>query len=184
MRLGLISFEFDVAITYLEQLSLERLNSLPLYEEPFHLLIPDNDWFRGRTSVSWSEAAALPLCLLSPQTHERQITDKAFASVGCAPRPRLESNAMIALAVHAIQSESATVVPRYFIESIGGMTKARLLLLERPALSQHVGLVWLKGNPMLPMTKAVVELMENALEEGLVARELAQARTSDGRAGP
>ena len=64
------------------------------------------------------------------------------------------------------------MVPRYFIESIGGMTKARLLLLEKPTISQHVGLVWLKGNPMLPMTKAVVELMEGALEHGLVAREL------------
>ena len=173
MRLGLMNFEFDAAITYLEQLSLDQLSSLPLYEEPFHLLVPDNDWFRGRTRVSWSEAATLPLCLLSPQTHERQITDKAFASAGCAPRPRLESNAMIALAVHAVQGESATVVPRYFIESIGGMAKARLLLLEEPMISQHVGLVWLKGNPMLPMTKAVVELMEDALERGLVTRELA-----------
>ena len=175
MRLGLMNFEFDAAITYLEQLSLDQLNSLSLYEEPFHLLVPDNDWFRGRTSVSWSEAATLPLCLLSPQTHERQITDKAFASVGCTPRPRLESNAMIALAVHAIQGESATVVPRYFIESIGGMAKARLLLLEEPTISQHVGLVWLKGTPMLPMTKAVVELMEDALEHGLVSRELGGA---------
>ena len=102
-----------------------------------------------------AEAAELPLCLLSPQTHERQITDKAFASAGCTPRPRLESNAMIALAVHAVQGESATVVPRYFIESIGGMAKARLLLLEKPTVSQPVGLVWLKGDPMLPMTKAV-----------------------------
>ena len=83
MRLGLTNFEFDVAITYLEQLSSDdQLHSLPLYEEPFHLLIPDNDWFRGRTTVSWAEAATLPLCLLSPHTHERQITDKAVESAG------------------------------------------------------------------------------------------------------
>ena len=174
MQLGLTKFEFDVAITYLEQLSsLDRLDSLPLYEEPFYLLIPDNDWFRGRTSVSWSEAATLPLCLLSPQTHERQITDRAFASAGCTPRPRLESNAMIALAVHTVQGESATVVPRYFIESIGGMANSRLLLLEKPTISQHVGLVWLKGDPLLPMTKAVVELMEHALANGLVSQDRA-----------
>ena len=80
---------------------------------------------------------------------------------------------MIALAVHAVQGESATVVPRYFIESIGGMAQARLLLLEKPTISQPVGLVWLKGDPMLPMTKAVVELMEDALERGLVSQERA-----------
>ena len=78
---------------------------------------------------------------------------------------------MIALAVHAVQGERATVVPRHFIESIGGIAKARLLLLEKPTISQHVGLVWLKGDPMLPMTKAVVELMEDALNRGLVSRE-------------
>ena len=175
MRLGLVNFEFDVAITYLEQLaSGDQLASLPLYEEPFHLLVPDNDWFRGRSTVTWAEAATLPLCLLSPQTHERQITDKAFASAGCAPRPRLESNAMIALAVHAVQGESATVVPRYFIESIGGMARSRLLLLEKPTISQRVGLVWLKGDPMLPMTKAVVDLMQDAHERGLVYPEREQ----------
>ena len=80
---------------------------------------------------------------------------------------------MIALAVHAVQGESATVVPRYFIESIGGMAGARLLLLEKPAISQRVGLVWLKGDPMLPMTKAVVSLMEEALSLGLITRERA-----------
>ena len=32
-----------------------------------------------------------------------QITDKTFANADCTPRPRLESNAMIALAVHAVQ---------------------------------------------------------------------------------
>jgi len=172
MRLGLVNFEFDIAITYLEQLaSDDQLDSLPLYEEPFHLLIPDNDWFRGRKTVTWAEAAKLPLCLLSPRTHERRITDQAFASAGCTPRPRLESNAMIALAVHAAQGESATIVPRYFIESIGGMARTRLLLLEEPTVSQPVGLVWLKGDPMLPMTKAVVDLMEDAHRRGPVYPE-------------
>ena len=80
---------------------------------------------------------------------------------------------MIALAVHAIQSESATVVPRYFIESIRGMAKARLLLLEKPTITQHVGLVWLKGNPMLPMTKAVVAFEGRPGAGGLAIRELA-----------
>ena len=51
------------------------------------------------------------------------------------------------------------------------MAGARLLLLEEPTISQPVGLVWLKGDPMLPMTKAVVELMEDARERGLVYEE-------------
>ena len=47
-------------------------------------------------------------------------------------------------------------------------TRTRII---KPTISQHVGLVWLKGDPMLPMTKAVVELMGDALNRGLVSRE-------------
>ncbi len=173
MKLGLINFEFDVGITYLEEQPLERLNNLPLYQEPFHLLIPQNDWFEGRTSVTWAEAAALPLGLLSPATHERQITDSAFAASGHRPTPRLESNALINLAFHVTQGQLATVVPRYFMEAIGAVANTRVLLLEEPRVTQTVGLVWLRGSPMMPMTKAVVELMEEALVNGSLEEQLA-----------
>ena len=52
--------------------------------------------------------------------------------------------------------------------AVYGATRTRII---KPTISQHVGLVWLKGDPTLPMTKAVVELMEDALNRGLVSRE-------------
>lgn len=172
MKQGLASFNYDVGITYLEQRPLERLKSMPLYEEPLHLLVPDDDWFPGRSSVTWAEAAEVQLCLLSPNTHERQLTDQAFAKVGRTPVPRLESNAMINLAFHVTQGGFATVVPQYFMQAIGASWRSRLLLLEEPVVSQQVGLVWLDGNPMLPMTKAVVDMMHEAMESGAVTDAL------------
>lgn len=172
MRHGLTSFEYDVGITYLEDTRLERLKTMPLYEEPLHLLVPDEEWFPGRDSVTWAEAADLPLCLLSPNTHERRITDQAFGGVGKTPVPRLESNAMINLAFHVTQGGVATVVPKYFMQAIGGSWGARLLLLEEPLVLLQVGLVWLEGNPMLPMTNAVVEMMREAVDSGAVAEAL------------
>lgn len=172
MRHGLSSFEYDVGITYLEDQPLERLKTMPLYEEPFHLMVPDAGWFPGRSSVTWAEAAEVPLCLLSPNTHERRITDRTFAAVGRTPKPRLESNAMINLAFHVTQGGFATVVPQYFMRAIGGSWRSRLLLLDEPMVAQQVGLVWLEGNPMLPMTKAVVEMMQEAVDSGSVAKAL------------
>ena len=50
-------------------------------------------------------------------------------------------------------------------------SRARRARIIKPTISQHVGLAWLKGDPMLPMTKAVVELMEDALHRGLVSQQ-------------
>lgn len=173
LKRGLTNFEFDVGLTYLEEQPLDRLNSLALYKETFHLLLPDNDWFEGRESVSWAEAAQLSLGLLSPSTHERQITDRAFESCGLQPKPRLESNALINLAFHVSQGQIATVVPRYFMHAIGAVSNTRLLLLQEPQVTKTVGLVWLQGNPMMPMTKAVVALIETALADGSLDQRLA-----------
>ena len=172
MKLGLANFQFDVGITYLEQQPLERLKTMPLYEESLQLLVADDEWLRDRESVTWAEAAELPLCLLSPNTHERQITDRAFASAGCSPKPRLESSAMINLVYHVMQGGLVTVVPKYFMHAVGRRPGARLILLEEPVITQRVGLVWIEGSPMLPMTKAVVELMEGALEAGTLEEQL------------
>ena len=163
---GLANFEFDVGITYLDDHPLDRINSMPLYEEPFQLLVPENQWFAGRESATWSEAADLPLGLLSPSNHERQITDRAFCASGKNPKPRLESNALINLAFHVTQGDIGTVVPKYFMRTIGRMPKTRLLLLEEPQVTMTVGLVWLQGNPMMPMTKAVVELIQKSIDDG------------------
>jgi len=40
------------------------------------------------------------------------------------------------------------------------------LLLESPTISQTLGLVWVHGNPVLPMTKATSALMREALDAG------------------
>lgn len=168
MKLGLTNFELDVGLTYLEHEPLERLKTLPLYEERWSLLVPDNDWLGGkdRTSVTWAEAAELPLCLLSPSMHERQIMDKAFESIGGVPRPRLESNSIYNLAAHVMHGELATVIPSRFVQEMNAFPDTRHMRLEEPILSQKVGLVWAEGDPMLPMTKSLVTLMESSLESG------------------
>jgi len=172
LKRGLANFEFDVGLTYLEEQPLDRLNTLALYKETFHLLIPENDWFEGRDAVTWGEAADIPLGLLSPSTHERQITDRAFQLSGKQPKPRMESNALINLAFHVSQGHLGTVVPKYFMSSIGSVSNSRLLVLQEPQVTQTVGLVWLQGNPMMPMTKAVVALIEEALLAGVIDSDL------------
>ena len=160
---ALKNFELDIGITDLDQLVDTRLETLPLYEEPLHLLLPHNGWLGEAAEVTWAEAASLPLCLLSRSMRERQIMDEAFATVGCKPEPQLESNSLFQLALYATAGDLATIVPRRFTEQPGTCNK----LLINPVVKQQLGLVWISGDPLLPMTKATINLLTQALEDGL-----------------
>ena len=163
VTLALKNFELDVGITDLDQLTDSRLETLPLYEEPLHLLLPDNDWLKDKPTVNWSEAADLPLCLLSPTMRERQMIDAAFAEVKCKPAPQLESNSIFQLAFHVMAGDLATIVPKRFNELPG--TRAKQLI--NPTVTQKLGLVWVSGNPILPMARALIELLTQALADDL-----------------
>ena len=76
------------------------------------------------------------------------------------------------LAFHVMQGHLATIIPSYFMRISGAYPGTCHKRLEEPTVSQKVGLVWPKGNPVLPMTKAAIELMQEALECGLFNQEL------------
>lgn len=160
MKLGLKNFELDVGITYLDdQQPLDDYETLPLYEKSLSLLLPDNDWLRKKKTATWEEAAKLPLCLLSPNMHERKMMDEAFEQAGCCPRPQLESNSILQLAYHVMSGNIATVVPQHFSRTNNVFHGTREILLKKPVVSQQIGLVYSKGTPIQPMASAIVKLM-------------------------
>ena len=164
---GLKNFELDVGITYLDQRQpLDGYETMPLYEKSLSLLLPDNDWLGDVKTTTWKDAAQLPLCLLSPFMHERQIMDEAFSKAGCSPRPQLESNSILQLAFHVMSGDVATVVPQHFSRTNNGFHGTREILLKSPVVSQQIGLVWANGTPIQPMAKAAVELLEEAAKSG------------------
>ena len=162
--LELTNFTRDIGVTYLDDPVLERFVTLPLYEEPLYLLLPDNDWLDDQPTISWQEAATLPLCLLSKSMRERIIMDQAFASVGCQPTPVLESNSIFQLAFHAMAGDLATIVPQRFTH----LPHTRQKELKAPRIVHTMGLVWVYGNPVMPMTNATTSLMREALESGML----------------
>ena len=91
MKLGLNNFALDVALTYLDKADLGRKNTLPIYTEQLSLLVPDRPPFQKRKTITWREAAELPLAMLRPSMHERRFVDQVFKGVGCSPQARVES---------------------------------------------------------------------------------------------
>ena len=163
---GLINFEIDIGVTYLNDPLLDKFITMALFEEPLYLLLPDNDWLGDQPSITWKEAATLPLSLLSKSMRERRIMDEAFVSVGCEPMPKLESNSIFQLAFHAMAGDLATIVPKRFAH----LPNTRQKILTDPSVSQVLGLVWVHGNPVLPMTNAATKLIREALDSGALEK--------------
>lgn len=166
LRVKLTNFDLDVGITYIDQKQPVPLVSFPLYKEHLGLLIPDDPGFAKGSTMAWADAAELPLCLLSPNMHERQIIDSAFASVGKAPVPQIESDSIVNLAFHTMFGGVVTIVPSHFALVMSGFAGTRILRLVNPEVVRQVGLIWIEGDPMLPMAKALLALLKQLSARG------------------
>ncbi len=173
MKLGLNNFALDVALTYLDKADLGRKNTLPIYTEQLSLLVPDQPRFQNRSTITWKEAAELPLAMLRPSMHERRFVDQVFKSVGCTPEARVESESILHLMFQVQFTELCTIIPSHFAHAPGLHRGTRALSLVDPVVSQNVGLFWGEGEIVLPMASAFVSIVEKLNKSGELRRRLA-----------
>ena len=175
MRLGLSNFSLDAAIYYLDDDDLGRQNTLPIYVEKLSLLVPDNEQFRGRTSITWREAAELPLAMLRPSMHERRFVDQVFARLGVQPEPRVESESILHLMFQVQYGELATIIPQHFARMPGLHPGTRALSLVEPVASQQVGLFWVEGDIITPMAGVMVAIIKGLNKSGELRARLGES---------
>jgi DNA-binding transcriptional LysR family regulator len=171
LRAGLTNFELDAGIAYVDQ-QFDPLASYTLYKEHLSLLVPDNDRFPKTSTITWANAAKLPLCLLSAHMHERQLIETAFKRVGVSPEPRVQSESIVNLAFNVMQGEMATIIPSHFEHAIESFPRTRAIRLVQPEVTREVCLIWVEGDPMLPMAKALLGTLSGLVESGSLFRRL------------
>ena len=160
MRIGLDTFTLDVAIFYMDSEDLGRRNVLPLYTESLSLLVPDTAEFEQKTSMSWKDAALLPLALLRSSTHERWFIDKTFRSVGVYPKPVIESESILHLMFQTQFSELCTIIPSHFARMPGLHAGTKALRLIEPETRRDVGLYWAEAETVMPMASIMVSSLK------------------------
>lgn len=160
IRARLETMEMDAGITYLDEDFPKHLVPRPLYEEGYALLCPSAIAPRQSGAATWQEAARLPLCLLSPEMHNRQIVDAVFESLGEAPKPVLETNAFTAALTLVEQGVAATIVPQELATDLADRSGAVRLALEEPLVTKPIGLVTIERKPELPALIALMELLK------------------------
>ncbi len=152
---GLRHFRLDAGVAYVESGREPDLDTLALWEEDHVFLTPAAGPLEGREEIGWVEAAAQPLCLLTPDMQNRRIIDQVFASLGCQPRPSLETNSIVSLLAHVSAGCWSSIVPRSVLDLIGTPQGVRVLRLVAPQVTWATGLVTLRTEHPAPMVAAL-----------------------------
>jgi DNA-binding transcriptional LysR family regulator len=153
---ALEEFEIDAGVTYLEDEPLGRVEVVPLYHERYVLVTPARSSIgaRSRETVTWHEAASLPLCLLTTDMRHRRIIDGHFREAGATPAPRVEADSMEAVCAHVRHGMLSGVLPQAALTILGDAPTLRVIPLTEPAASHAVGLVTLDRDPATPIAAA------------------------------
>ena len=172
MKLGLNNFSLDVALDLYGQGRPRPQKHAPIYTEQLSLFVPDRPEFQHRNTITWKEAAELPLAMLRPSMHERRFVDQVFKSVGCSPVPRVESKLILHLMFQVQFTELCTVIPSHFAHAPGLHRGTRALRLVSPIVTQDVGLFWADGEIVLPMANAFVSIVQKLNKSGDLRKRL------------
>jgi DNA-binding transcriptional LysR family regulator len=110
---GLEKFEIEVGVNYIGGIGpANGRRDYVLYNESYYLLAPRTHSLANRSTISWAEAGALPLCLLSTDMQNRKIVDQIFEEVGVAPRTVIETNCAVTLCPYSTSQPSAAAAAR------------------------------------------------------------------------
>ena len=172
---GLDIFDLDAGISYLDNEPLQRVGTLPLYRERYFLVTGDRSVFRRRDSVTWAEAADLPLCLLTADMQNRRIINGVFHEAKRAPTPLVETNSILALYAQVRSKGMATVLTQASLYLLGMPRWLRAFPLVAPAARRTIGLVYPDREPQRPVARAFVEGTRRLDIEGEMQRNIPAA---------
>jgi DNA-binding transcriptional LysR family regulator len=162
-------YELDLGLTYMDDRVLEGFEALPLFEERFVLLA--NRSTALEASLTWEQAARLPLCLLTGKMRNRQVIDAAFRRAGVKPDVVLETDSLFSLYAHVSDAGLFSVVPHSLLNylDLSNRVQARPLL---PQVTRGIGLIARNQPTLAPITGAVWEIARQLNLQALFDRSL------------
>jgi DNA-binding transcriptional LysR family regulator len=172
---GLGAFELDGGITYLDNEPLTNVRRVPLYLERYIFVARRDHPCARQSRISWAEAAAQRLCLLSEDMQNRRIIDKLAASIGLSIEPQVSSNSFLALCSHLCHGSWASILPHTFVHLFGPSSELVAIDLVEPVHCQAIGLVLSNRSPSSPMANAILGAVTKGDFEALLATEFAEA---------
>jgi DNA-binding transcriptional LysR family regulator len=153
----LAEFDLDVGLTYVDGEPLGTVRVVPLYRERYLLLTPSTSKFADRDAVDWSELIDEPLCLLAASMQNRRILDRNFAEAGVTVSPSVEADTVSAIYAHVATGKWSSVVAHAWLYLFGVPDGLTIVPLNRPRLTNQVGLVLADRDPVPMLARAMLD---------------------------
>lgn len=153
----MLNFEIDATITHLDEHVSDSFHVVPLYREKYVLLTGNVHEVSRRSTATWEQASALPLCLLTTAMQGRRVIDKVFAEARAHPVPLIETDSVASLIAHVRMGRWASVIPCAWLHVFGVPEGMRAMPLVEPVRAEPIGLVTLASQPQSVMARALTE---------------------------
>lgn len=161
---GIDQLAIDLGLGYTERMSRRAgIAALPQYVESYFLLRRGSGAEAGRplhigAPITWAEAAALPLCLLTAEMHNRTLVDAAFAAAGASVRAAIETNSIVTMVLSVLDGGIAAVVPGTLMALVRGYAGLEALPLRAPELHTPIGFMHATGTRLPRALEAALRL--------------------------
>ena len=152
LEAGLEDLSLDLAWGYIERIQ-DRTTTLAAqwqYAEHYFLLqraespLPHGLQMRAGSST-WAQAAAQPLCLLSPDMHNRAIVNQAFGRAGVAVQPVIETNSILTLGLTVMVGDVASVLPGALVSVLQAQGELQATPLAAPEVVTPIGIMYARS---------------------------------------
>lgn len=168
IEVGLDSLSLDFGLGYIDRIGQQssRLTAIAQYTERYFLVrrrakAAGAD-LRIGAQMSWLEASGLPLCLLTPEMHNRTIIDSAFALAGAEVKPAIETNSVLALALSVVAGDICSILPGALVGAVRGYRELEALPLVSPDVLTPIGFMMLASDRPSRTMQAAVALAGDA----------------------
>lgn len=161
IEIRLNDYTLDAGLTYVQEADAEHTETL--YNESYVLIAPAQMAPRSAGQARWTEAAELPLCLLTPDMRNRQFVDEIFRSVGVEPNIVMEANGFTALLAQVRGGNAATIAPKGVANTYFAARSSIQLDLVEPFRTQAIGLTIKAQTPEPPIIGALREAVRCSL---------------------
>ena len=156
---GIEDGSYAAGITYGDGVSSDLHAAIPLYEEHYALLAPVALAPRTTGTVTWADAAALPLSLLEPQMQNRRILDRTFDDAGLRPDVIAETNVFTPSIILANEGRAATILPEVLLDALGDFPGTCVLPLTEPRVGKSICLVTASRAPASATVEALKQVV-------------------------
>ncbi|MGO9928414.1 MAG: LysR family transcriptional regulator [Mycobacterium sp.] len=170
-------FELDAAIVHAAPEDAHDVDLVPLYEERYVLVSLADMLPAGASTLTWPEAAQLPLALLAAEMRDRQIIDQAFAGHGITVTPQVETDSVASLLAQVATGNWACIVPHTWLWTSPLNGEIRAVEMVDPVLNAQIALATNSAGPGSPIARALsTSAQELALNEFFDAQLLGITR--------